>query len=94
MSAGKKGVAPVMWDVEKLVAMHLAYICGLAIDAAVCSECMQDLVVTVLAFFLQVERNTIVDTIKLTSLRLLTFVNDSTAVTVNYTMMRQFPQQE
>ena len=87
-------MAPVMWDVEKLVAIHLAYICSLVIDVAVCGECMQDLVVTMLAFFLQVEHDTIMDAIKLASLCLLTFVNDGAAVTVNYTMMRQFPQQE
>jgi len=94
MSAGKKGVAPAMWDVEKLVAMQLAYIHGLAIDAAGCSERVQDVLVTVPAFFLQFECDTIADAVKLAGLHLLAFVNYGAAIVVNYAMTHQFPQQE
>ena len=94
MSAGEKGVAPATWDVEVLVAMQLAYIRGLAADAAGRGERVQDVVVTVPAFFSQFERDAIADAVELAGLRLLAFVNDGAAVAVNYAMTRQFPQQE
>jgi len=94
MSAGEKGVAPATWDVEVFVAMQLAYIRGLAVDAAGRGERVQDVVVTVPAFFSQFERDAIADAVELAGLRLLAFVNDGAAVAVNYAMTRQFPQQE
>jgi hypoxia up-regulated 1 len=87
-------VAPATWDVEVLVAMQLAYIRSLAVDAAGRGERVQDVVVTVPAFFSQFERDAIADAVELAGLRLLALVNDGAAVAVNYAMTRQFPQQE
>lgn len=94
VSAGENGVAPATWDVEVLVAMQLAYIRGLAVDAAGRGERVQDVVVVVPAFFSQFERDAIADAVELAGLRLLALVNDGAAVAVNYAMTRQFPQQE
>ena len=94
MSAGEKGAAAATWDVEVLVAMQLAYIRGLAVDAAGRGERVQDVVVTVPAFFSQFERDAIADAVELAGLRLLAFVNDGAAIAVNYAMTRQFPQKE
>ena len=87
-------MAPATWDVEVLVAMQLAYIRGLAVDAAGRGERVQDVVVIVPAFFSQFERDAIADAVELAGLRLLALVNDGAAVAVNYAMTRQFPQQE
>jgi hypoxia up-regulated 1 len=76
--------------VEELVAMQLAYIRTLAVEAAGRGERVQDVVVTVPAFFSQFERDAIADAVELAGLRLLAFVNDGAAVAVNYAMTRQF----
>ena len=80
--------AAATWDVEELVAMQFAYIRALAEDAA--SERVQDVVVTVPAFYAQFERDAIADAVELAGLRLLALVNDGAAVAVNYAMTRQF----
>ena len=88
------GAMPATWDVEELVAMQLAYIRALALDAAGPGERVQDVVVTVPAFFSQFERDAIADAVELAGLRLLALMNDGAAVAVNYAMTRQFPQPE
>ncbi len=88
------GVMPAMWDVEELVAMQLAYIRALAVNTAGPGERVQDVVVTVPAFFSQFERDAIADAVELAGLRLLALMNDGAAVAVNYAMTRQFPQLE
>ena len=94
-SASKEsGAVPATWDVEELVAMQLAYIRALAVDAAGPGERVQDVVVTVPAFFSQFERDAIADAIELAGLRLLALINDGAAVAVNYAMTRQFPEPE
>ena len=85
---------PATWDVEELVAMQLAYIRTLAVDAAGPGERVQDVVVIVPAFFSQFERDAIADAVELAGLRLMALVNDGAAVAVNYAMTRQFPQPE
>ncbi|KAI0270836.1 HSP70-domain-containing protein [Russula aff. rugulosa BPL654] len=88
------GAMPATWDVEELVAMQLAYIRALAVDAAGAGERVQDVVVTVPAFFSQFERDAIADAVELAGLRLLALMNDGAAVAVNYAMTRQFPEPE
>jgi len=88
------GAVPATWDVEELVAMQLAYIRTLAVDAAGPGERVQDVVVTVPAFFSQFERDAIADAVELAGLRLMALMNDGTAVAVNYAMTRQFPEPE
>lgn len=88
------GAMPATWDVEELVAMQLAYIRTLAVDAAGPGERVQDVVVTVPAFFSQFERDAIADAVELAGLRLMALMNDGTAVAVNYAMTRQFPEPE
>lgn len=88
------GTMPATWDVEELVAMQLAYIRTLAVDAAGPGERVQDVVVTVPAFFSQFERDAIADAVELAGLRLLALMNDGSAVAVNYAMTRQFPEPE
>jgi len=90
----ENGAAPPTWDVEELVAMQLAYIRALAVDVAGSGERVQDVVVTVPAFFSQFERDAIADAVELAGLRLLALVNDGAAVAINYAMTRQFPQPE
>lgn len=86
--------AATTFDVEEFVAMQLAYVRALAADAAGRGERVQDVVVTVPAFFSQFERDAIADAIELAGLRLLALVNDGAAVAVNYAMTRQFPEPE
>ena len=93
-SASRESGAPATWDVEELVAMQLAYVRALAVDAAGPGERVQDVVVTVPAFFSQFERDAIADAVELAGLRLLALMNDGAAVAVNYAMTRQFPQPE
>ena len=92
--AGDSGVMPATLDVEELVAMQLAYVRSLAVDVAGAGERVQDVVVTVPAFFSQFERDAIADAVELAGLRLLALVNDGAAVAVNYAMTRQFPKPE
>ena len=93
-TAGDSGVMPAILDVEELVAMQLAYVRLLAVDVAGAGERVQDVVVTVPAFFSQFERDAIADAIELTGLRLLALVNDGATIAVNYAMTRQFPEPE
>ena len=93
-TAGDSGVMPAILDVEELVAMQLAYVRSLAVDVAGAGERVQDIVVTVPAFFSQFERDAIADAIELAGLRLLALVNDGAAIVVNYAMTRQFPEPE
>ncbi|KAI0291592.1 heat shock protein 70 family [Russula brevipes] len=93
-AAGEKNAAPATWDVEELVAMQLAYIRALAVEAAGRGERVQDVVVIVPVFFSQFERDAIADAVELAGLRLLALVNDGAAVAVNYAMTRQFPEPE
>jgi len=74
--------------------MQLAYVRALAVDVAGPGERVQDVVVTVPAFFSQFERDAIADAVELAGLRLLALVNDGAAVAINYAMTRQFPQPE
>jgi hypoxia up-regulated 1 len=71
-------------DVEELVLMQFAYVRALAEEAA--GERVQDVVVTVPAFYAQFERDAIADADELAGLRLLALVNDGAAVAVNYAM--------
>ena len=54
--AGDSGVMPATLDVEELMAMQLAYVRSLAVDVAGAGERVQDVVVTVPAFFSQDRR--------------------------------------
>ncbi|KAH9954483.1 actin-like ATPase domain-containing protein [Russula dissimulans] len=92
--AGEDSAAPTTWDVEELVAMQFAYVRALAVEAAGAGERVQDVVVTVPAFFSQFERDAIADAVELAGLRLLALVSDGAAVAVNYAMTRQFPEPE
>ncbi|KAH9996166.1 actin-like ATPase domain-containing protein [Russula compacta] len=94
VGAVENAAAATTLDVEEFVAMQLAYIRALAVDAAGRGERVQDVVVTVPAFFSQFERDAIADAIELAGLRLLALVNDGAAVAVNYAMTRQFPEPE
>ena len=85
---------PATLDVEELVAMQLAYVRSLAVDVVGAGEHVQDVMVTVPAFFSQFECDAIADAIELAGLHLLVLVNDGTTVVVNYTMMCQFPEPE
>ena len=93
-TAGDSGVMPATLDVEELVAMQLAYVRSLAVDVVGAGEHVQDVMVTVPAFFSQFECDAIADAIELAGLHLLVLVNDGTTVVVNYTMMCQFPEPE
>ena len=89
---GVDTAAAATWDVEELVAMQFAYVRALAEEAA--GERVQDVVVTVPAFYAQFERDAIADAVELAGLRLLALVNDGAAVAVNYAMTRQFSADE
>ena len=85
-------MAVATWDVEELVAMQFTYVHPLAEEAA--GERVQDVVVMVPAFYMQLEQDTIMDVVELAGLRLLVLADDGAAVVVNYTMMRQFSADE
>lgn len=72
--------------------MQLAYIRQLATDAA--KEPVRDVVVTVPPYYSQYERDAIADAVEIAGLKLLTLINDGTAVAVNYAMTRSFPEPE
>ncbi|KAI0052486.1 actin-like ATPase domain-containing protein [Auriscalpium vulgare] len=80
------------WDVEELIAMQLAYVRQLATDAA--GEPVRDVIITVPPYFSQFERDAIADSVEIAGMRLLTLINDGTAVAVNYAMTRTFPEPE
>ena len=85
-------VAAAIWDIEELIAMQFTYVRALAEEAA--GKHVQDVVMMVLAFYVQFERDTIVDVVKLVGLRLLMLANNGVAVAVNYTMTWQFSADE
>ncbi|KAI0033499.1 actin-like ATPase domain-containing protein [Vararia minispora EC-137] len=80
------------WDIEELVAMQLAYIRQLASDTA--GEPVRDVVVTVPPYYTQFERDAIADAVEIAGLKLLTLINDGTAVAINYAMTRSFAEPE
>ena len=77
---------------EELVAHQLAYVKHLAEEAA--GERVQDVVITVPPYFTQFERDALADAVEIAGLRLLTLINDGTAVAINYAMTRSFPETE
>ncbi|KAB5591682.1 Hsp70 family protein [Ceratobasidium theobromae] len=80
------------YSVEELVAMQLDYVRDLASSLA--GENVKDAVVTVPAYFNQFQRQAVIDATEVAGLKLLTLVNDGTAIAVNYAMTRQFPTRE
>lgn len=80
------------YNVEELVAMQLDYVKELA--AQVAGENVRDVVVTVPAYFNQFQRQAVIDATEIAGLKLLTLVNDGTAIAVNYAMTRTFPTKE
>ncbi|KAG9101171.1 lumenal Hsp70 protein [Ceratobasidium sp. 392] len=80
------------YAVEELVAMQLDYVKDLA--GQVAGEKVRDVVVTVPAYFTQFQRQAVIDATEIAGLKLLTLVNDGTAIAVNYAMTRQFPTKE
>ncbi|KAG8780738.1 lumenal Hsp70 protein [Ceratobasidium sp. 428] len=80
------------YSVEELVAMQLDYVKDLA--GQVAGEKVRDVVVTVPAYFTQFQRQAVIDATEIAGLKLLTLVNDGTAIAVNYAMTRQFPTKE
>ncbi|QRV96302.1 heat shock protein HSP70 family protein [Ceratobasidium sp. AG-Ba] len=80
------------YTVEELVAMQLDYVKDLA--GQVAGENVRDVVVTVPAYFNQFQRQAVIDATEIAGLKLLTLVNDGTAIAVNYAMTRTFPTKE
>ncbi|KAF8335867.1 actin-like ATPase domain-containing protein [Cantharellus anzutake] len=80
------------WTVEELLAMQFAYIKDLASELA--NEVISDAVLAVPPYFSQVERQSFIDALEISGLRLLALVHDGTAVAVNYAMTRSFPEKE
>ena len=82
-------VEGIKWAVEELVAMKFAYIKHLA--EVVANEKVTDVVAAVPLYYSQFERDAITDAIEISGLRTLAFIDDATAVAVNYAMTRIFP---
>ncbi|KAG9085799.1 lumenal Hsp70 protein [Ceratobasidium sp. 370] len=80
------------YSVEELVAMQFDYVKDLA--GQVAGETVRDVVVTVPAYFNQFQRQAVIDATEIAGLKLLTLVNDGTAIAVNYAMTRTFPTKE
>jgi hypoxia up-regulated 1 len=76
-------------SVEELTATFFNYAKQEAETAA--SEKVKDVVITVPAFFNQVQRQAIIDAASIAELNLLAIVNDGSAAALNYAMTRQFP---
>lgn len=74
------------------MAMQFAYVKSLAESLA--NEKVQDVIVTVPAFYSQFERDAVADAIEISGLRTLALINDGTAVAVNYAMTRTFDTPE
>ncbi|EUC58906.1 HSP70 family protein, putative [Rhizoctonia solani AG-3 Rhs1AP] len=80
------------YSVEELVAMQLDYVRELA--SSVAGENVRDVVVTVPGYFTQFQRQAVIDATEVAGMKLITLVNDGTAIAVNYAMTRQFPTRE
>ncbi|KAH7339157.1 actin-like ATPase domain-containing protein [Rhizoctonia solani] len=80
------------YSVEELVAMQLDYVRELA--SGVAGENVRDVLVTVPGYFTQFQRQAVIDATEIAGLKLVTLVNDGTAIAVNYAMTRQFPTRE
>ncbi|KAF8594971.1 actin-like ATPase domain-containing protein [Ceratobasidium sp. AG-I] len=80
------------FSVEELVAMQLDYVRELA--GSVAGENVRDVVVTVPTYFNQFQRQAVIDATEIAGLKLLTLVNDGTAIAINYAMTRTFPTRE
>ncbi|KAJ1302977.1 hypothetical protein OPQ81_003269 [Rhizoctonia solani] len=80
------------YSVEELVAMQLDYVRELA--SSVAGENVRDAVLTVPGYFTQFQRQAVIDATEVAGLKLVTLVNDGTAIAVNYAMTRQFPTRE
>ncbi|KXN72890.1 actin-like ATPase domain-containing protein [Conidiobolus coronatus NRRL 28638] len=76
-------------SVEELTAMFFNYAKQEAETTA--SEKVKDVVITVPAFFNQVQRQAIIDAASIAELNLLALINDGSAAALNYAMTRQFP---
>ncbi|KAF8749292.1 heat shock protein 70 family [Rhizoctonia solani] len=80
------------YSVEELVAMQLDYVRELA--SSVAGENVRDILVTVPGYFTQFQRQAVIDATEIAGMKLITLVNDGTAIAVNYAMTRQFPTRE
>ncbi|CAE6459280.1 unnamed protein product [Rhizoctonia solani] len=80
------------YAVEELVAMQLDYVRELA--SSVAGESVRDILVTVPGYFTQFQRQAVIDATEIAGMKLITLVNDGTAIAVNYAMTRQFPTRE
>ncbi|KAI8915453.1 Hsp70 protein-domain-containing protein [Powellomyces hirtus] len=78
------------FSVEELVAMQLAYAKKQAEVAG--QEFVAGAVLTVPPYWGQFERQALLDAAELASLRVLSLINDETAVALNFASGRQFPQ--
>lgn len=68
--------------------MQFAYVKSLAEDAA--GERVNEVVVTVPPYYTQFERYAVADAVEIAGLRLLTLIDDGTAVAVNYAMTTRY----
>ncbi|CAE6350524.1 unnamed protein product [Rhizoctonia solani] len=80
------------YSVEELVAMQIDYVRELANSVA--GENVRDILVTVPGYFTQFQRQAVIDATEIAGMKLITLVNDGTAIAVNYAMTRQFPTRE
>ncbi|KAJ3414859.1 Hypoxia up-regulated protein 1 [Chytridiales sp. JEL 0842] len=82
----------VTYTVEEVLAMQLAHAKRQAEISG--SEAVTGAVLTVPAFFNQFQRQAVLDAAEMAGLRVLSLMNDGTAVALNYAMTRSFPEPE
>ncbi|KAG0016154.1 hypothetical protein BGZ80_009392 [Entomortierella chlamydospora] len=85
-SAGAK------YSVEELVAMQLALAKKQAEETA--GEAVKDVVITIPPYFSQFERRALLDAAELAGLRVLSLINDESAVALNYALAWTFPEEQ
>ncbi|CAE6474139.1 unnamed protein product [Rhizoctonia solani] len=81
-----------LYSVEELMSMQLDYVRELS--SSVAGENVRDELMTVPAYFTQLQRQAINGETEVSGMRIVTFFNDGTAIAVNYTMARQLPSRE
>ncbi|KAI3633408.1 hypothetical protein MIR68_008355 [Amoeboaphelidium protococcarum] len=82
------GQSDTEFTVEELIAMQLAYTRDQVEQFA--EEVVRDAVLTVPPFWTQHERQALIDAAELAGIRVLSLMNDETAVALNYASTRQF----
>ncbi|KAI3635861.1 hypothetical protein MIR68_006499 [Amoeboaphelidium protococcarum] len=87
-SGASDGQSEQEFSVEELIAMQLAYTRDQVEQFA--EEIVRDAVLTVPPFWTQHERQALIDAAELAGIRVLSLMNDETAVALNYASTRQF----